>query len=43
VGERLFLNLNAEIQEEWSEDVAANVEKADENWRRIEHRAVGDL
>lgn len=27
----------------WSEDVAGNVAKADENRRRIEHRAVGDL
>jgi hypothetical protein len=23
--------------------VAGNIEKADESWRRIEHRAVGDL
>lgn len=40
---RLFLNLNAEIQEKWSADVSGNVAKADENWRRIEHRAVDDL
>lgn len=40
---RLFLNLNPDIQKKWSEDVAGNVGKADENWRQIEHRAVGDL
>jgi hypothetical protein len=43
VNGRLFLNLNADIQEKWSADVAGNVEKADANWRRIEHRSVGDL
>jgi hypothetical protein len=40
---RLFLNLDAEVQKKWSEDVAGNVAKADQNWRQIEHRAVGDL
>lgn len=43
VGGRLFLNLNADIQSKWSEDVAGNIEKADQSWRGIEHRAVGDL
>lgn len=42
-GGRLFLNLNGDIQKKWSEDIAGNVAKADENWRRIEHRTVGDL
>jgi hypothetical protein len=40
---RLFLNLNADVQKKWSADIAGNVAKADANWRRIEHRAVGDL
>ena len=40
---RLVLNLNAEIQKKWSADIAGNVAKADENWRRIEHLTVGDL
>jgi hypothetical protein len=40
---RLFLNLNGDIQRKWSEDVAGNITRADENWRRIAHRPVGDL
>lgn len=40
---RLFLNLNADIQRTWLEDVAGNIAKADENWRRIEHSAASDL
>lgn len=40
---RLYLNLNADIQSKWSEDIAGNLAKAELNWRRIEHSAVGDL
>lgn len=43
VDNRLFLNLNADIQSKWSAHIAGNVTKADANWRRIEHSAVGDL
>jgi YHS domain-containing protein len=40
---RLFLNLDAEVQRRWSEDVAGNVAKADQSWHRIEHQAAGEL
>ena len=43
VGGRLLFNLNADVQRKWSEDIAGNVAKADDNWRRLEHRAVSDL
>jgi YHS domain-containing protein len=32
---RLYLNLNADIQAEWSKDVPAHIGKADKNWNRI--------
>jgi YHS domain-containing protein len=32
---RLYLNLNGNIQSEWSKDVASNIAKADTNWGRI--------
>lgn len=43
VGDRLFLNLNADIQQKWAEDEAGHIAKADQNWRRIEQRAVSEL
>lgn len=42
-GGRLYLNLNAQIAQKFSEDVPGAVAKAEENWRRIEHQAVADL
>lgn len=32
---RLYLNLNSDIQAEWSKNIAGNVTKADTNWGRI--------
>jgi YHS domain-containing protein len=32
---KLYLNLNADIQSEWSKDVAGNISKADANWSSI--------
>ena len=32
---RLYLNLNGDIQAEWSKNIAGNVTKADTNWARI--------
>jgi hypothetical protein len=32
---RLYLNLNGDIQVEWSKDVSGNIKKADSNWARI--------
>jgi YHS domain-containing protein len=43
VSGRLFLNLDAEVQAKWSEDVAGNVARADQSWPKIEHRAAGEL
>jgi YHS domain-containing protein len=40
---RLYLNLNAKIQETWLEDVDGNIEKADEQWGRIATIRVADL
>jgi YHS domain-containing protein len=33
---RLYLNLNGDIQAEWSKDVPGNISKAGTNWDRIE-------
>jgi len=42
-GDRLYLNLNAEIARTFQKDVAGNVAKAEARWRKIEHTAVADL
>ena len=41
--DRLYLNLNAGIQETWLEDVDGHIEKADEQWARIARMRVADL
>ena len=43
VDDRLYLNLNREIQDQWSSDAAGNIAKADDNWRRIRGTAMADL
>jgi hypothetical protein len=43
VGGRLYLNLNGDIQAEWSKDIAGNLAKADKNWGRIRGVAVASL
>jgi len=40
---RLYLNLNKDIQKNWSKDISGNVDKANVNWIDIEHSAVEDL
>jgi YHS domain-containing protein len=35
VGGKLYLNLNGDIQAEWSKDIPGNIAKADKNWARI--------
>jgi YHS domain-containing protein len=42
-GNRLYLNLNAEISEKFKKDVAGSVAKAEKQWQKIEHEAVGEL
>ena len=32
---KLYLNLNSDIQAEWSKDVPGNIKKADSNWTKI--------
>lgn len=43
VNGRLYLNLNGDIQAEWSKDIAGNIAKADKNWGRIHGVAVASL
>ena len=40
---RLYLNLNAKIQETWLKDVDGHIEQADEQWGRIATIRVADL
>jgi YHS domain-containing protein len=40
---KLYLNLNADIQAKWSEDVPGNVKTANSNWTRIKSVAVDKL
>jgi YHS domain-containing protein len=40
---KLYLNLNADIQAEWSKDVPGNLGKAEGNWKKIHDVAVGKL
>jgi hypothetical protein len=35
VGGKLYLNLNADIQKEWSKEERPNITKADSNWKSI--------
>lgn len=43
VNDKLYFNLNPEIQEKWLEDVPGNIAKADRNWRQIRDKAPSDL
>lgn len=40
---KLYLNLNADIQDKFRKDVPGNVAKAEKNWKSIEHTAVSGL
>ena len=40
---RLYLNLNGDIQAEWSKDIAGNITKANTNWSRIHGTPVERL
>ena len=41
--DRLYLNLNPEIVAAFEKDVAGNIRKAEANWAKIQHKAVGEL
>lgn len=43
VDDRLYLNLDANIQDQWLKDVPGQIKQADANWREIKDRAPGDL
>jgi YHS domain-containing protein len=43
VGGKLYLNLNGDIQAEWSKDIPGNIAKADKNWARIHGTPVHRL
>lgn len=40
---RLYLNLDASIQDEWFKDVSGHIKKANKNWKDIAHKAPADL
>ncbi len=40
---RLYLNLDANIQDAWLEDVPGRIVTADKEWKRIEHKAAHKL
>lgn len=40
---KLYLNLNADIQAKWLEDVKGNIEKANQNWSKIADKAPSAL
>ena len=37
MGDRLYLNYNLDIRQQWSKDVAGHVAKADENWPAVQN------
>lgn len=40
---RLFLNLDASIQDEWFKDVKGHIKNADKNWKTIENKSPASL
>ena len=43
VDDKLYLNLNPEIQTTWGKDIPGNIAKADGNWSRIREKAPSEL
>lgn len=43
VRDRLYLNLNEEIQNKWSEDIGGNIRKANAQWKSVSSRPVSSL
>jgi hypothetical protein len=43
VDNKLYLNLNEEIQSKWSQDIAGNIKKANSQWKNIASRPVNSL
>ena len=40
---KLYLNLDKNIQNEWSKDIPGNITKADANWAEIKDKSPADL
>lgn len=40
---RLYLNLNADIQQNWFKDIPGNIKKAEKNWTKIKHKDPATL
>ncbi|MCV2369350.1 YHS domain-containing (seleno)protein [Roseateles oligotrophus] len=43
VDNKLYLNVNKDVQKKWSEDIAGNLVKANSSWPEIKNRAPKDL
>lgn len=43
VGDRLYLNVNKDVQKKWLEDVPGNLVKANSNWPQVKAKAPKDL
>jgi YHS domain-containing protein len=43
VDNKLYLNVNADVQKKWSQDIPGNVKKAEETWPRIKDRPAASL
>ena len=43
VDDKLYLNLNPDIQATWQKDIAGNIAKADGNWTQIRDKAPAEL
>lgn len=43
VDDKLYLNLNTDIQATWQKDIAGNIVKADGNWTQIRDKAPSEL
>ena len=43
VDDKLYFNLNPDIQKTWRKDIPGNIAKAERNWTRIKDRAPAGL
>jgi YHS domain-containing protein len=43
VDNKLYLNVNKEVQKKWLEDVPGNLKKADSEWPQVSNKAPKDL
>ncbi len=43
VNDKLYLNLNPDIQATWTKDVPGNIAKANRNWTKIREKAPSEL